>query len=125
MNEKAYQENELKLFNESKHAFFDTPKEFGADLKSAGGDWITEQLEWIENGSYGAGACLALQVAFNSINNRVNGPARIGGVLLHALYGKRFGYWAHLPKDVQDVVQAVCVAWIAKGDKSFAITLQN
>ena len=118
MTEREYQMNEWMRFVNSKYSSFDTVKEFN--------DWILnsdilEQLEWIENGSFGAGACLELQRTYAGLTNRMNKRAQIGRVLLHALYGKPFNKWNKLSKQAQDKLNAAVDTWLGQ-DKDFAIT---
>jgi hypothetical protein len=105
------------MFRDQKHRFFDTVSEFAQDLEQTN---ILEQIEWIENGSYGAGACFALQLAFASLTKRTNNRARIGSVVLHALYGAPFTAWHKLPTNVQDSLNTAIDSWL-ESDKSFAM----
>ncbi len=120
MNNTEYQTHELKLFRAQKHSYFDTVKDFAEHLEDMD---IPEQIEWIANGSYGAGPCLALQAAVRSITPRSNGPARIGSVILHAFYGKPFTAWNRLPEPVRARFQAACEAFLA-APQEYAMTLE-
>lgn len=93
MSDKAYQQRELTTFLNSKQKFFNTVKDFSESLENMD---IHGQIEWIENGTYGAGACYALQRALKSLNNRTNDQSRIGAVILHAFYGTHFRHWQKL-----------------------------
>jgi hypothetical protein len=119
MTNQEYQTLELKRFNGQKSSYFDTVKDFDETLK---GMDIDEQIEWIENGSYGAGACLALRVALKSITTRCNGQARIGSVALKAFYGADFRYWNKLSKIVQSRFNNAVRRWLDK-EHSFAMEL--
>lgn len=125
MNEMQYKQHELKMFMESKHSFHDGVEDFNKTLTINGREWMEEQLEWIENGSYGAGACLALERAWNGLTPRSNAKARIGQVFLHALYGRRFDHWNKLSPIVQRHINSVVHKWIIKKDKQFAITWEE
>ena len=121
MDNKTYQNKELSGFDNSNHAYFDNVADFAESLDRMD---IPEQIEWMENGSYGAGACFALQRALNQLSNRTNNVARIGQVALHALYGKRFMQWNKLPVSVQDKMSAAVGEWLGK-DHSFAQKLES
>lgn len=120
-NEKEYQEAELRRFINQKACYYDTVNDFDEWLQNTD---IKEQIEWIANGSYGAGACFMLQSVWNRIkdNNRVNKNAQIGGVVLKCFYGREFRYWNKLSKKVQDKMNKAVTKWI-KGKKEFAQTL--
>ena len=104
----AYQRRELISFNSQDSAYFDNLRDFNENLDNS--DPLTD-LEWIETGTYGAGACFALQVAERSITPRTNGNARIGAVLLQALYGKPFRYWQKLRPETQKRIDDAVTAW--------------
>jgi hypothetical protein len=117
MNEKEYQTNELMNFLNSKSCYFDNLADFEQWLLNTD---LLEQIEWIENGSYGCGSCLALQRTFKSLNNRTNKQARIGNVILHCFFGKRFDKWNKLSKSVQNILNDAIQQWLEQ-EKSFAI----
>lgn len=119
MPQSDYESRELHSFLNSKHAFFDSTKDFAESLASMD---IPEQIEWIANGSYGAGACLALRNAYEYAkeSKRANGPAHIGAVALHAFYGRPFRSWKKLPPEVQAKMQSACEAFLASSP-DFAI----
>jgi hypothetical protein len=119
MEEKEYQKEEVKRFLNQKYAFFDTIKEFSEHIENS--DPLTD-LGWIENGTYGAGACLVLQRVFNGLNKRTNSLARIGSVLLHATYGKQFTAWNKLSPKAQDMLNNAVGEWLNQ-EKCFAIKL--
>jgi hypothetical protein len=119
MEEKEYQKEEVKRFLNQKYAFFDTVREFSEHIENS--DPLTD-LEWIENGSYGAGACLVLQCVFNGLNKRTNNLARIGSVLLNATYGKTFNDWNKLSLKAKDMLNKAVGEWLNQ-KKSFAIKL--
>ena len=118
MTEKKYQQRELRQFYNQKFSFFDTVKEFSDALEEMD---ILEQVEWIENGSYGAGACLALQVALKSITPRCNAVARIGSVVLQALYGAPFRNWKKLSQQAQTKATEAVSEWL-KQSHNFGMT---
>jgi len=116
MTHKEYQKMELRRFNGQSSAYFDSVQEFNDRLADMD---IPEQIEWIENGSYGAGACFALQIALRGITPRCNANARIGNVILHAFYGKPFTAWKKLSAEVQGKLNKAVSEWLNK-DHSFA-----
>jgi hypothetical protein len=116
LSEKEYQRKELMMFINQTNCYFDSIAEFVESLENQD---ILEQLDWIENGSYGAGACFALQITYNGITKRCNANARIGGVLLKALYGNNFRAWKKLPKDLQDAINNAITTWLNQ-PKNFA-----
>ena len=112
MTNKEYQKMELSRFMNQKTAFFDTVKEFSESLENMD---IPEQIEWIENGNYGAGACFALQQTLNSLNNRTNNTARIGQTVLHAFYGAPFDgrKWHKLSEAARNSLTIAVKKWLA------------
>jgi succinylarginine dihydrolase len=125
MTNKEYQENELKRFRNEQSAYYDNLNDFIAyhdGIKKAD---VVETLEWIENGSYGAGACFQLQKVFNYVkdNNRVNKAMHIGNVLLKCLYGADFKNWNKLPVDMQKAFNSGVEKWL-KSKKTFAQILE-
>jgi hypothetical protein len=117
MNDKEYKDYELKLFLNQKHPYFDKIKDFDTDLQNMD---ILEQIEWIENGSYGAGACIALKNTLESLTNRMNKNARIGNVILHVFYGAPFRYWNKLSSATQAQINDAISTWL-KQEHNFAI----
>jgi len=83
---KEYQKRELMNFLNQKNRYFDTVKECSANLEDMD---ILQQIEWIENGSYGAGACFALQMFSRPeyLKTKRNKRAHVGYIVLHAFYG--------------------------------------
>ena len=120
MTKEKWKEYELKLFNSKNNAYFDNYKEFIEKLNNDEPEFLTEQLEWIENGTYGAGACLALKNCFNGLNNRMNKTARIGNIFLKCLYGAAFKHWNKLTKDTKTKLNNVVDEWLKK-NKEFAL----
>jgi hypothetical protein len=116
-SDKEYQTNELIRFLNSKSSFFDNLADFEEWIKNTN---VLEQIEWIENGSYGCGACLALQNAYNHLSKHTNNNARIGNVVLQAFYGMQFTKWNKLSKDVQSILNNAIEQWF-KQDKDFVI----
>jgi hypothetical protein len=117
--ENEYQRRELLGFVNQKNRYFDTVKDFSYHWADTSAEDFLEQLEWIENGSYGAGACFALQAALNSLNKRTNNNARIGQVFLKCLYGAEFTAWKKLPATMQDNLNKAVTIWLAQ-EKNFA-----
>jgi hypothetical protein len=104
-----YQKNELERFINQESGYFDCLADFEEKLE---GMDIFEQIEWMENGSYGAGVCLALQIAFAGLNKRTNDNARIGNVVLKALYGKTFKQWNKLSATSQKRLNKAVEKWL-------------
>ena len=117
MDEKTYQVNELRRFQQQKSAFFDTVKDFDEWIIASD---VHTQIEWIENGTFGAGACLELQRIFQGLSNRTNKTARIGGVVLMAFYGAPFSKWNKLSKAAQAKMNKAVNKWIAQ-EHDFAL----
>lgn len=117
-----YQTRELATFYAAKHRFFDTTRDFAERLACMD---IPEQIEWIENGSYGAGACLALQRALRTADAhpRTNRRAVVGAVVLQAFYGAPFRYWVKLPADLRDTINAAIDGFLARPHE-FGMTLE-
>jgi hypothetical protein len=111
MTEQEYQNYELRLFTAQQYTFFDTVEEFSKTLEDP--EWLLQQMDWLENGSYGAGACLELQRVLRYLGARHNRTANLGQVLLHALYGAPFKNWAKL----SDKAKAACNWAVEKWDK--------
>ena len=111
MNEKTYQQNELNGFLKQSTGYFDTVREFSDGLETMN---IPEQIKWIENGSYGAGACFALQRTENGLTNRTNNRAHIGGTVLHAFYGKAFKAWGKLSERARKKMDSAVAAWLKR-----------
>lgn len=120
MNNTEYQKKELSEFLNKKNRFFDTTKEFSESLEEMD---ILEQIHWIENGSYGSGACFALQNTINRITPRMNAEAHIGGTILHAFYGCPFRYWAKLSDKAKKHFSTDLKKWMKKKHE-FAQTLE-
>jgi hypothetical protein len=114
----AYQKNEIWRFLNQKTTYFDTVKEFSDNLEEMD---ILTQLKWIENGSYGAGACLVLKRELEGLTKRMNHQYRIGSVLLHALYGKPFRYWNKLSEKAQSRTNEAVGIWLNRNNYDFAI----
>ena len=121
---KEYKEREHRDYLNGK-GFFDSLADFIADHSEVKADWFETQLEWIENGSYGAGACLELCKVWDwvSTSPRANKQAAIGQVLLSCLYGKKWEprHWHKLPPAMQSGISEAVTAWIA-GNREFVIT---
>jgi len=124
MTETEYQKNELdRHYREMsrKEGYFDGVADFAETLDSA--DWMQEQLEWIENGSYGAGACFALQMVMRHMTGRHNKTAHVGRFLLSCLNGCEFNAWRKLDKATQERVNTAVNQWLAETHE-FAATLK-
>jgi hypothetical protein len=115
-----YQKKELAAFLNQKNKYFDTVKEFSENLEQMN---LSEQIEWIEYGSYGAGACFALQHTLNRITPRMNADAHIGQTILHTFYGCPFRYWKKLSPKAQKDFSAAVKRWM-KRKHTFAQTLE-
>ena len=120
-SERDYQKRELNRFLNQKHAFFDTVADFDDSLQNTD---LYEQLQWIENGTYGAGACFSLQHTLNQLTPRCNKTARIGQVYLHALYGKPFSAWNKLSPKTQKRITRAVEKWLRRKRRNFAQTLE-
>ncbi len=120
MNNKEYQHMELKRFYAQKDKYFDTVKEFSDDLESMD---ILEQIEWIENGTYGAGACFAMQKTLKNLTPRMNHKAHVGGICLHTFYGKQFPYWQKLSDAAKEKINQAVAEWM-KQKHAFAHELE-
>ena len=122
MNDQEWKAAELKRFHAKSYGYYDTIAEFADTLLDEG--WLYEQLTWIENGSYGAGECLALQRAFSwgSESKRRNLNAAVGNVFLSCLYGREFNHWGRLDAETHDRLNRVVARWIKK-EKEWAVTL--
>ena len=118
MNEQTYKTMELNKFNAQDSAFFDNIADFQKDLSYT---WIKEQIEWIENGSYGAGACLALSKAIES--KRGNPKARAGQVILKAFNGSKVD-WNKLNGKTQGLFNKAVNNWLNKSH-DFALTMER
>lgn len=118
----AYQRRELTNFLNQKHRYFDTVKEFSANLEDMD---IPEQISWIENGSYGAGACFALQMFSRPeyLKMKRNKRAHVGYVILQAFYGCPFRYWGKLSDKAKDKMNVAVDQWMSQ-DHEFAQTLE-
>lgn len=114
-----YERRELAAFRNQKHRFFDSTADFAERLATMD---LEEQIAWIENGSYGAGACLALREAVTTAaeHPRMNGRAHVGAVILHAFYGAPFTNWKKLPAQVQERMNSAVDAFRAR-EHDFAI----
>jgi hypothetical protein len=117
--QREYQKRELQSFLNQQYSYFDNVQDFADNLAAMD---IYEQVTWIENGSYGAGACLTLQKEFNGLTDRMNKRARIGQIALHAFYGKPFIHWRKLPVEVQKKINSAVDKWMEK-EKDWAIEL--
>jgi hypothetical protein len=103
MSDKAYQAAELKRHEADmarREGYFANVADFVRGMGTVDNGWIREQTEWMVNGSYGAGACLAFQRCVAGITPRMNRAAVIGQFILSNLYGKTWksGDWHKLDK---------------------------
>ena len=118
-NNEEYQRRELLAFLRSEHGYHDTAKEFAASLESMN---ISEQIQWIENGSYGCGPCLALQKTLRDLTPRMNARAHVGQIILHAFHGKPFRCYSKLPASVRAKLDSAVDDFLTR-EKDFAIQL--
>jgi hypothetical protein len=120
MNNAEYKDKELRDFRASTGKYY-TIKEFSAWLEHTD---IAEQIRWIENGTYGCGACLALQAVLQLVkrSTRLNKKANVGQIILHAFYGSRFRYWRKLSATAQNKFDSAVSEWLGK-EHDFAIEL--
>lgn len=100
------------------YPYFSSIKEFEESLRDR--NWILEQIEWIENGTYGAGACHHLLQALEGLNGRTNNTVQIGKVVLRAFYGAEFLKWDRLSKKVQGNMNWAVNKWLEQ-EHDFAI----
>lgn len=117
MNEKEYRNNEIAQFRAGNGPFYRDSREFAESMKDLSSMWFLTQLEWIENGSYGAGACFVLRDTWEYIqdNKRCNRVAQIGTVLLSALTGRATSarsWWTSLDQETQYRINHAVVAWL-------------
>jgi hypothetical protein len=123
--EKAYQAREINRWNEEKldrgGCYYDGPGDFSRSLEG-GADWIRSQIEHIECGNYGVGACLALQVVMQGLSARTNDLARVGSFVLTALYGCEFRGWNKLTPGARAAANKAVSAWLS-ADREYATEL--
>ncbi len=115
MNNIEYQRLELKRWYtqmNSKTPYFDNLADFVTRWGESSKDDLLTQLKWIENGTYGAGACFGLQVVLSSITPRMNAVAHIGRFFLSALWGSDFTKWNKLPRKMQLTITSVVNAYM-------------
>lgn len=128
MNEKTYQKNELRRFD-LEHCrtdgYFSHVREFSERIEGNGAAWVSEQIGWIENGSYGAGACIALQRAFawGSESKRRNLEAACGQVVILCLAGREYP-WQKISPAAREILSACVRKWLVE-EKSWSMTLIN
>ena len=124
MKDKEYQTAELKRhaaqMADKRGGYFDTVADFSERMDDEA--YNMTQLEWIENGSYGAGACFALQRVVAGLNSRTNDVARVGRFFLSVMYGKDFPHWRGLSQKAQEATTAAVEKWLAQ-DHQYAQTL--
>jgi hypothetical protein len=128
MNNREYQLNEIERCNrelaDSKRGFFDTVAEFADHMASADKGWISEQIDWIANGSYGAGQCFELQRRIAACGPRSNVAACVGKFVLACLYGnEKRDLWNKLDSKTQAKFDGCVKAWLV-GKKEFGQTLE-
>lgn len=99
--------------------YHDTPAELAHWLDNSD---LDEQIEWIENGTYGAGAALALKDAVATVkaHPRMNARANVGHVILRAFHGAPFTRWNKLPETTRTRFDAAVGAFLAR-EHDFAI----
>ena len=120
--DKEYQIDELRRFN-AEHskgrAFFDNLPDFLMRWGDASKADLLTQLDWIEKGNYGAGACFALQRVVGGLTSRTNDTMRVGQFFLACLYGETFTRWKKLPQAMQEHITLAVNEWL-KGEKNYA-----
>jgi len=123
--EKAYQARELNRWNDEKRGrggcYYDGPEDFSSSLEG-GEAWVQGQIEHIESGNYGDGACLALQVVMQGLSASTNDVARVGSFVLTALYGCEFRGWNKLTPGAQEAANKAVSAWLS-ADRDYAAEL--
>jgi hypothetical protein len=122
MKEQTYQQRELAIFRAEQtsksHKYFDTWEDFEENLTNS--NPLTD-LEWIENGSYGLGACLYMQRIVKQLTIRTNDIAQLGRFLLSVLYGEEFPvrYWWKFRDSTRQTVNIAVRTWL-KQEHNFA-----
>ena len=121
-----YQQRELDRWsgemNDKSRQWFDSVAEFSKRLEESG--YFAEQMQWICDGSYGAGACLRVQLITKGMETfRGNKEAVFGGFFLSAMYGHNFGAWRKLTPKAQAIVSKAVRVWMKKKDKGFGLKL--
>ncbi len=121
-----YQKRELNRWsgemNDTTRQWFDNTEDFSKRLECSG--YFAEQMQWICDGSYGAGACLRIQQINKSMETfRGNKEAVLGVFFLSAMYGHQFGAWRKLTPKAQAMVSKAVRAWMKKRDKGFGLRL--
>ena len=111
MHDKEYQDLELGNFLKQNCRYYDNVRDFSDYLENTD---ILEQIEWIENGTYGAGACFFLQHILNRITKRMNREAAIGQAVLRIFYGAPFGYWRKLAEKAKTDFSEAVRKWDAQ-----------
>lgn len=126
LTENEYQSRELRRFD-LEHCradgYFANVREFSTRIEGSGSAWVSEQIEWIENGSYGAGACLVLQRAFTwgNVNKSRNIEAATGAVVIQCLAGRVYP-WQRISPEARAILSGCVRKWLAS-EKSWAMTL--
>ena len=122
MNNYKYQQNELSEFLSGKHGYFETSAEFNSHIEKLGEEELTTQIEWIENGSYGCGACVALQNAerWGSASKRRNLKAAVGKVVILAIAGQPVRGQS-IGMRAQNIIVAAVEKWLSRPEKNYSI----
>jgi len=122
-SEREYQSYELRKF-QAQNSPYDTKAGFSKDLAQGGRNWIDEQIEWIANGTYGAGPQIALIKTWRwaSASRRANKEAAVGQVILKAMHGAPVA-WRQLSPAAQKVFGAAVRAWVKRGKKHASLKI--
>ena len=89
--ERDYQTAEMRRHDNEmsrRGGYFANVAEFDSSMMQTEAGWIKEQVGWIINGSYGAGACFAFQRTARNMTARMNREAVVGQFILSNLYGR-------------------------------------
>lgn len=124
MTNYEYQLSELTRYNLKGTPYYSSIQEFENQYKDDI-EHLTEALNWIECGDFGAKFTLKLQQVWLYVkdNNRVNAQKHVGQVLLKALWGDHFKFWSKLSKQFQTELNQVLHMWLDKPEKEFPIAL--
>ena len=126
MSNKEYQQRETRQCQrelaDKLRTWFDSVAEFSERLEDP--DYVSEQIEWVVNGSYGAGFCFELQRRMAQLTPRMNAPAYIGRFFLSAMYGHDFTGWQRLTGKAQRQVTKAVKAWLKLEDKGYGQQLE-
>jgi hypothetical protein len=116
MTTKEYQDMEIRRFRaemaDKGRLFVDSVKDVSEAVEDA--EWTEQQLDWLANGSFGAGACFELQRRLALCGPRSNRAAVVGRMVLSCLYGHdRADLWRKLSVKAKGNLGRVVKAWLA------------